>query len=121
MSQNWKKVQTGGAISYVKAKELQERGITGEILQGYFKGTREGDYKGKTTYSHAFELVAPVQLDLDSPIEMEKGDKLVLNGVGSLNYQMGNVPEGELCRISYNGKKDVKGTLMHDFVVETAN
>ena len=39
---------------------------------------------------------------------VDTGEKFAIFGFSNLNYKMSNVEIGSLCKISYNGKKEVK-------------
>lgn len=103
------------AVVYINGKKLTDASVLGEILIGNFLSQDENEY-GK---SYAFELVKDAELgDLGT---IAAGEKIVLNGCSSVDRQMGEVEEGSLCRVSYDGKKvGKKGNSFHAFTIETA-
>lgn len=97
--------QENGPLKIIKAKELEEAGTLGAIVQGtYLRTTISEKYK---TPSYIFST--------------SDGDVLI-NGCGSLNKQMANVNEGDLVQVEYRGSAIIKdgqwkGTKSHLFTV----
>lgn len=97
----------GEGIKFIKAKDLKENGVNGEVLQGTF-----------------IDLM-PNPLDerkLDFKFETEDGEIVVVNGAGNLGYSMKFVELGEYVQICYHGMTEIakgpqKGRMAHSFTV----
>lgn len=92
-------INTG--VSYFKLSDCKE----GQVLieNGVFKSSKAGQY-GNTWM-----------------IEESDGTVKGLNETGQLKYmkESGNVKVGDVLRVVYNGKKDLKGgKTAHDFTVQ---
>lgn len=109
-AREFKPVKSESNIEFVSAKKLADDGFTGVVVQGTFEAALPNNFDD-TKY--------------DYKIKTDDGKDVIINSVGSLAYQMKEVPTGSYVRISYNGKKaiksgNMKGKMAHDFLVEIA-
>lgn len=116
-----------GSLVFVKPADLSRAGFTGVIAEGTFLEALPNRFSEDT---FDFKLKVDVDLEVEGKNKdgaayktaIGAGDTLIVNGAGNLNYLMKNIAPGELCQITYLGKKEIakgdrKGTLAHTFEV----
>ena len=94
-------------IQFIRAKQLFDDKIDGEVLQGTFLEAE------------------PNPLDerkLDYKFEKEDGDLVIINGAGNLGFSMKFVDPGEYVQVCYHGMQEIakgpmKGKMSHNFSV----
>lgn len=118
----------GGGLTFVNPADLSRAEFTGVLVEGKFVETVQNPFNET---KNDIKIVA----DSDSTIkgitskgeEYEKnissGDTVVLNSAGNLEYLMEQVGLGELCRVHYLGKTEIKSGTMkgkeaHNYEVE---
>ena len=81
----------------------------GDYFVGKFSNTEIGEFKGKPTETHIFEVLeSNVKLEDKSPLE---GKNFAASGAGMLNKGLkrlkdaGKLKSGSLVYVTYNGKK----------------
>lgn len=117
----------GGNLIFVKPADLARAEFTGVVAEGELVGSFPNNFDETRD---DFKILADVDLKIEGVDgkgdryvrEINKGDTLVINGAGNLNYLMKSIGPGELCQISYFGKKEIekgkmKGMLAHTFEV----
>lgn len=121
-------VTTGeGSLVFVKPADLARAGFSGVVAEGEFLEALPNRFDEN---KHDFKIKVDVPLSLNGvdnqgnkySQEVVEGDTLIVNGAGNLNYLMTSISPGNLCQISYFGKKEIekgkmKGTLAHTFEV----
>lgn len=98
-------------VNYINAKDLEESGKTGIILEGVYVAAIPNQFDDTKN---------------DYKFETEDGRTVVINNTGGLRYQMDKVAPGTLVQITYNGKEKMTtgknaGKLAHNFLVSIAN
>jgi len=119
--------EEGGALVFVKPADLARAEFTGIVAEGTFLEAVPNNYDETRD---DFKILADVAftlkgIDKDGDLytkDVAKGDTLVINGAGNLNYLMKSVSPGKLCQINYNGKTEIEkgkfqGKLAHNFEV----
>jgi hypothetical protein len=110
--------KTGGGVTYIKAKELAEKGFTGVVATGVFTGTLPNQFNADKP-----------NIKIEALDENEDGTRetIVINAAGNLTYRMSSVPVGTIVQISYLGQEKMKsdnkalnGKLVHQFDVAVA-
>lgn len=126
------KNQAGGesgenALVFIRPADLARAEFTGVVAEGEFCEVLPNRYEET---KNDFKILADVAftvkgMDKDGveyTKEVNPGDTVVINNAGNLGYLMSKVTIGELCQVSYAGKKEIakgprKGTLAHTFGV----
>lgn len=101
-----------GAITFIRAGELNKAGTTGVVAVGTYEGTLPNNKDAEK---------------LDYKIRLQNGDLAIVNVAGNLKYRMDQAIEkglqvGDIVQISYLGKTPMtsgkyKGTPAHSFDV----
>lgn len=108
----------GGNVTYIKAKELAEKGVTGAVAEGIFVGTTPNQFNE-----------AKPNIKLESLEANEDGTRnvTIINAAGNLNYRMKDVEVGTPVQIHYLGQEKIKsenkainGKMSHQFSVLVA-
>jgi translation initiation factor IF-1 len=104
---SWKRADglENSSLEFVRASKLSG----GEVFEGMFEGFEANDFTKKN----------------DIKLQTEDGKTLIINAAGNLNYQMEKVNVGDVVRIEYNGKQELKkgsfkGKHCHNFTVLVA-
>ena len=119
--------KAGGESSEGNLIFVKPAGFTGIIAEGQLVGTLPNRFDESRD---DFKILADAKIELEGVdskgakyvLEVAEGDTLVVNGAGNLNHLMKSVGTGNLCQISYFGKKEIskgdkKGMLAHTFEV----
>ena len=116
-----------GNLVFVRPTDLARAGFTGVVAEGELAGMTPNRYDEN---KQDFKIVADTEFKVEGVDkegkkyikEVNAGDTLIINAAGNLEYLMKSVGIGNLCQISYFGKKEItkgnyKGTLAHTFEV----
>jgi hypothetical protein len=116
-----------GDLVFVKPSDLARAGFNGVIAEGKFVEALPNQFDEA---KNDFKIEADVELEIEGVDKngdkyvkkIKEGDTLVVNAAGNLGYLMKSLSPGELCQISYFGKKPIakgklKGTMTHTFEV----
>lgn len=103
--------------------------VKGGKIRSYNNGEKsESELANGTAYEGTYLGSVPNKFEptkSDYQIRMDDDTLVILGNCASLNQQLTQVAEGELVRVSYNGRKTIKRKTgataeMHDFLVERA-
>ncbi len=116
-----------GKLVFVRPADLARANFKGVIAEGIFvEATRnifnEEKDDFKITADTSFLISGQSSSGEKYETEVNKGDTIIVNGAGNLNYLMREVSPGTLCQVSYVGKTEIKkgqrqGTMAHSFEV----
>ena len=118
---------SGGDLVFIKPADLARAKFTGVVAEGEFVEALpnrfdEDKFDFKIIVDTPLKVTGEDRDDEPYSQEIAKGDTVVVNGAGNLNWLMQKVSPGELCQITYSGKNEIqkgarKGTLAHTFEV----
>jgi hypothetical protein len=87
----------GSSITYIKAKDLAESGVTGLVAQGIYEGPQPNNFDDTKS---------------DYKLRLDDGTLTIINTTGSLANQMNRVAPGSYIQVNYNGMDEItKGKM----------
>jgi hypothetical protein len=106
----WEKAVEGSQVSFINFAKLAEEGFTGPVAEGEFVEAIANKFNPEKN---------------DYKILKDDGTHVIVNGCGSLAYQMAGVKPSDYIRIEYNGKSKMSkgkfaGKAVHNITVMVA-